>query len=231
MAIDYEVVSAGPIAPGKFRCRATAQNSVSYDDMVTASALRVNVTREQMKAAIDGFLAEAYEQVLLGNSAQFGELGSLFASIRQTLNTQDGGFDPSIGFAGLTFTIASGWQAKLESEASFNKVAAEEVEPQILNVFDVATAVNNNATRNNIVRVTGSRLAFDVADVNQGVFFQPAIGSPVRATVYESIGDRIIVLLVPGSLAAAPHTLLVKAKYTPTGTLRTGTYNTAVAVL
>jgi hypothetical protein len=110
-------------------------------------------------------------------------------------------------------------------------VNAEEVEPQIINVFDVATAVNNNATRNNIVRVTGSRLAFDVLDVTQGVFFQPAIGGPVRATVYESIGDRIIVLLVPGALAAGAHTLLVKAKYTPAGTLRTGTYNNPVTVI
>jgi hypothetical protein len=101
MAIDYEVVSAGPIAPGKFRLRVRAQNSVSYQDMIEAAALRVNVTPEQMKAAIDGFLAEAYEQVLLGNSAQFGDIGHLFAAMRQTLLTQDGGFDPSIGVASL----------------------------------------------------------------------------------------------------------------------------------
>lgn len=231
MPIDYEVVPAGPIAPAVFFVRPKKKNTVTYNQLIEATALRVNQTPQNVRAVLDGFFDEAYAQILNGNSTQFREFGSLFVKMQQTLATQDGGFDPALGKASIGFKVAPGWQAKLESQALFNKVASDEVRPQVQNLFNVATGTNNQATRGNIIRISGSRLKFPPADANQGVFFVSGGGVETRVTAYESVGPTRVVCLVPAGLAVGSYTLRVKVQYTPDGAVRTGTYLNAVAVL
>lgn len=230
MAIDYEVVSVGALQPGKFRVRPRSKGLVTYNDWIEAAALRSNLSPQHVRAATDGMLDEMYDRILQGYAVQFRDYGRMFVRMRQTFDTPDGGFDPGTGQASLQFRVSAGWEQRLEAAASFNKVAADEVEPHILNIYDVATATNDQATVGGIVRITGDRLDFDPADALQGVFFDPG-ALETRVTVYESVGDVIVVCLVPLGLLPGPYTLRVKAKYTPAGTLRTGEYNTPVTLI
>ena len=231
MAIEYEVISADALSPGKFRIRPRAKTSVPYEAMVEMVARRTDLTPHQVRAAMDGWQEECLEQIRLGNAASWGRFGHLWVRIKQTLPTQDGGFDPAHGSIGLVLQSTRGWGARLESQLSFEKVQADPVRPQIQNVYDVATQTNNQATRGNIVRITGARLNFDPTDASQGAFFIDGAGAATRASVYERVGPRSVVLLMPNLASTGTFALEVRAKYPFANALRASDYRSTISVL
>lgn len=231
MAIEYEVISADALSPGKFRIRPRAKSSVPYEAMVEMVARRTDLTPQQVRAAMDGWQEECLEQIRLGNAPSWGRFGHLWVRIKQTLPTQDGGFDPAHGSIGLVLMSTRGWGARLEAQLSFEKVQADPVRPQIQNVFDVATQTNNQATRGSIVRITGARLNFDPADATQGAFFVDGAGAATRASIYERVGPRSVVLLVPNLATTGAFTLRISARYRSGPDLRSGEYLNTVSVI
>ena len=121
------------------------------------------------------------------------------------------------------------------SQAKAQKTEAASTDPYITTVTDKVTGDSATIKAGSIMEITGSRLRFDAADSEQGVFALTAAGEVRCETVIENKPARLLVML-PASVETGDFTVEVRTKIDAsrkTGkTLKTGRFGktlTAVA--
>ena len=116
------------------------------------------------------------------------------------------------------------------------KVEASSTDPYITSVTDKVSGDSATIRAGSVMEITGSRLKFDAADTEQGVFAVTASGEFRCATVIENKPARLMVLL-SSDVPAGDFTLEVRTKNTGNRssggkTLKKGSFNkilTAIA--
>jgi hypothetical protein len=101
--------------------------------------------------------------------------------------------------------------------------------PYVAAVTDLMTQTSDVYTPGGLMEISGSRLKFDGAQADEGVFFRPAAGGPeVRADSYLNVFPKTIQALVPAALTGPQH-LIVRRRIRPTQpTPSRGTYDTVL---
>ncbi len=114
------------------------------------------------------------------------------------------------------------------------KVESANTEPYISEVVDINSGKANTVlTAGGIVELTGSRLKFDAADPQQGLFFIPEnTGEETHCTIVAENKPARIMGLIPGDLAPGTYHVEVRTKYTPNGkalhNMKTGRFSKAL---
>ncbi|MBR3812815.1 MAG: DUF4469 domain-containing protein [Spirochaetaceae bacterium] len=122
------------------------------------------------------------------------------------------------------------------TKVSVQKVEASSTDPYITSVTDKVSGDSATIRAGSVMEITGSRLKFDAADTEQGVFAVTASGEFRCATVIENKPARLMVLL-SSDVPAGDFTLEVRTKNTGNRssggkTLKKGSFNkilTAIA--
>ena len=114
------------------------------------------------------------------------------------------------------------WRTTLELE-SMGVVG--KVTPLIDTIIDLADGSSDHYVAGGLIEVIGDNLKFDKNDAAQGVFFKPASGPEVRATVYGSITPGSAIALVPATLTGS---LSVRVSSFINGSVRTYTYTNPI---
>lgn len=123
----------------------------------------------------------------------------------------------------LTADVIRDWQETLtlEHQGELGKVL-----PNVDSILNQANGVMNQYTLGDMVQIRGNNLKFDRADVQQGLFLQPAAGAEVRCTSYADIEPLSFTAIIPASLSGALSARMV-AKIN--GSLRSFTYPAPLA--
>lgn len=109
------------------------------------------------------------------------------------------------------------------------KTAAARPAPAVLHVADLNTGQRDGPlTPGGMAEITGSRLAFDPASPDQGVFFVAGDGAATRAGVVGHNAPSRLLVLVPGGLAAGAYRVEVRAAFGRE--LRTGRFDGPLSV-
>ena len=115
------------------------------------------------------------------------------------------------------------------TKVTVQKVEASSTDPYITSVTDKVSGDTSTIRAGSVMEITGSRLKFDTADTEQGVFAVTASGEFRCTTVIENKPARLMVLLSP-EVSAGDFTLEVRTKYVnkngaSSKTLKKGTFN------
>lgn len=129
--------------------------------------------------------------------------------------------------ARMNFTAGPIIVNAFETNLSIERVGEEGVRtPLIDRVVDNRTGTADHYTAADVLDIEGDQFAIDPADTNQGVFFAPTTGAPVRATRYVQVTKTHIAVIVPAGLTGSVN-LSVACKYDTTS-VRTGHFPTAL---
>ena len=97
------------------------------------------------------------------------------------------------------------------SQAKAQKTEAASTAPYITTVTDKVTGDSATIKAGSIMEITGSRLRFNAADSEQGVFALTAAGEVRCETVIENKPARLLVML-PASVETGDFTVEVRTK-------------------
>ena len=97
------------------------------------------------------------------------------------------------------------------AQAKVQKVEASPTDPYVTSVTDKVSGDSSTMKAGSIMEITGSRLKFDAADSEQGVFALTAAGAVRCEPVIEDKPARLMVML-PAGIEAGDFTLEVRTK-------------------
>ena len=154
-------------------------------------------------------------------------------SISGVFTSQTDGFDKSRHVVKLNVTAGTALREAL-TKVSVQKVEASSTDPYITSVTDKVSGDTATIRTGSVMEITGSRLKFDAADTEQGVFAVTASGEFRCATVIENKPARLMVLLAP-EVPAGDFTLEVRTKITSNKnsgkTLKRSSYNRVLSAV
>ncbi len=129
--------------------------------------------------------------------------------------------DPRIG-AYCGAELQGMFQSGLSLES--RGIARERV-PEISLVRNDATRNLNVYTPGDVLTIQGEDLKVHPTQADEGVFLVDTGGTEVKMTRYIRNTNSTIQVLIPGTLSGA-QTLIIRTRYTTTGTLRSTTWST-----
>jgi len=118
-------------------------------------------------------------------------------------------------------------ELSVRQKATIHRVDPSAIAPNIISIQDTNTGYRNYLNANSILDIQGANLKFDITDNTQGLFIRnTANDATTHATHYgQNTASTILVIpTIPVNTAdwQVEYNLAVKARYTPTGTLRVG---------
>lgn len=98
------------------------------------------------------------------------------------------------------------------------KTQAASTDPYITAVRDVVSGeVNGTLTAGGILEATGSRLKYDAADQEQGLFLVPASGAAIRCDVVAENKPARLMVMIPATVPAGTYHVEVRTKLDSSG--------------
>lgn len=203
------------LTPEPDDCMAQVQDVRSYsqDEIVELMTRRgTSLTKADISAVLQVFTEVVAELTADGCTVNTPLFNTSF-SISGVFSGMADSFDKSRH----TVSVNVGAGAKLRGAVKSvrtEKVEAVSTGPYITEAADVVSgAVNSALTAGGILRLTGSRLKFDAADAEQGVFLVPADGgAEVKCAVAAENKPARLMVMVPQDTAPGAYYAEVRTK-------------------
>jgi hypothetical protein len=196
-----------PKSGGGFLARPVLPPALSGDDFMAKVAQRASLPVAQCDAVVDALVAEilacgsgcAHTNAVRGKLRFVPTAGGSSASPDGFHNAEDINADIAIS---LTAETRDAWRATLELERLEDKGL---VSPEIDSILSQENGAENHYVPGTLIVLNGDRLAFNKADLTQGVFFRSGNDPEVRATVYGTVTPSSLSVLVPAGLTGPLH--------------------------
>jgi len=181
------------------------------------------VTRTDIIAVLEGSVSAVQNLLLEGARVNFGGLFDLYPKIKGKFNSVTDHYDPSRHKVDIGATPGSRVRKFIRDNAAVGKLDTVLPKPLVLEYFDLGTGTTNTAvTSGNIGTLRGSRLAFDAANADEGIFLIDATaGTEVKVTQIQKNKPSELVFMVP-DFAFTSLFVEVRKHFTPEGELRAG---------
>lgn len=220
------------LTPEPDDCMAQVQDVRSYseDEIIDLMLKRgTTLSKADITAALQVYNEVVAEAVADGCAVNTPIFSTSF-SISGVFNTMADSFDKT------RHTISVNVNAGAALREAAKNVRPEKTEaaatgPYITEAADIVSgAVNSTLTAGGILRLTGSRLKFDAADAEQGVFLVPADGGEaVKCGVVAENKPARVMVMVPADVKSGAYSVEVRTKVHGNGTaakaLRTGRFS------
>jgi len=215
--------SPAPKSGGGYSTRAVFGAILQESTLTAAAAAEAGITAEKVEIVIKSVL-----NGILKAGADSGYSNELYGLLRFR-PTSGGSADDPAAFntaedinadIALSFTsdAIAAWRPTLTLD---NQGLVGKITPVISTIMNRKNRADNEYTPGDMIELIGDNLRFDESDTEQGVFFSPASGPDVRATVYGRNEPSMVVALVPTGLTG-PQTVRIAAFIN--GSVRSFTY-------
>jgi len=218
MGIQY-FLQGNPLKPGSQRAILLRGDKASFEAFLDHCATASTVGRADALAVVEMMAGWIEANAGDGREVDFGPLG-------QTRLGMGGVFDenePSIRPDEWRLTI--GWQVarrlrrrvdQVAKKAGLDRRPRPNRGPYVAAVTDLMTHTRDTYTPGGLLELLGSRLKFDAAQADEGVFFTPAAGgAEVRSDNYLQVFPKTVQAIVPATLTG-PQRLIVRRRPRPT---------------
>lgn len=229
-AIGYQVIANVLTNPPSYTARVVPNSILGYDEV----AAQINLHNPTIpvgtaKTVLEAFREEVKLQLANGNTVNLSNFVSFVTTMPVKLvNATDPLPSNPIN---ISAKPATPFKDEIRAAATYTRLATEIKAPSIASAFDTVSAINGFVRNGYGLRISGTNLRFDQADVNEGVFLLSSAGNDVRQDNI-SLNDPSNLIVIPGldsaagpaGTASVEHSLSVKSRYTDNGQIRTGTY-------
>ena len=152
-----------------------------------------------------------------------GGLVEIYPRLRGIFNGIDDSYDPTRHRLDVATSPGARLRHGVRSRGTVEKVLGIKPAPVLLSYIDLATGdTNDSLTPATIGTIRGSRLKYNPAQPDEGIFFTPVAGGvPQKATAVQKNKPSELIFLVP-TLAPGAYQLEVRARMQNGTELRTG---------
>ena len=217
------IYNVAPKTGGGFTTRVVLGSQIVEADLTAAIATAAGVTAPQADAVIRGLLTR-----LLTAAADCNWSSGLYdtISVRPTSGGSETAPDdfhtPDDLAANVQLTFSAEQIRTWRTSLSLERVGeVGTLTPVIDTILSEENGAVDHYVAGTLIRLRGDHLKFKKTDTAQGVFFQPATGAEVRATIYGSIDPSEVTVLVPSTLSGP---LGVRVAAFINGSVRSFTY-------
>lgn len=188
------------------------------DAMVAAGS---TLRKAEVLAFIELFTTVLGERLKAGERVNL-PFGSFLVSIEGVFIGADATFDPTQGHQ-LAVGVQQGPQLKGDVRTATTQKDVAPLPHPIVTQYKDATShlLNSTATSGRLAEIRGDNLKFDPTKTDEGVFFVPVTGSPIKVTVFTGNTDKLLTIQNP-TLTATTYHIEVRKRFGPTGALRIG---------
>ena len=212
-------------------CRAVTEGSGSYtfNDVVEEMLKRGTLlTRTDITAVFDLFHIVTDDLVKQGYSINL-PICNGSPSISGVFTGPDDAFDPSRHFVKYNLNPGTLIRDAL-SKIKVEKTDPVDKSPYIERFNDVVSQTSDDVlTPKGIGELIGSRISFDAADEEQGLYFIATDGSENKVTTIALNKPSKLIFMIP-ALAAGEYDVVVRLKYLNSKTLRSNQYKKKLTV-
>jgi hypothetical protein len=227
MAIHY-ILRDNKNTPDPNDCYAVVvpTGSVDMDELMDAmAAAGSTLGRTDMAAFFEVFTTVLAAKLLNGERVNL-PFGSFFTSVEGVFDSPVDTFDASRHK--VRESIAEGPRIRqiLQAQATMQKDIAPLPQPVMIQYKDVNTgAINSTVTSGGLGEIKGEDLKFNPAAADEGIYFVPTSGQPVKVTVISQNTQKSLTFQNP-HVTGLHYTPEVRKRFQPTGALRTGGFPT-----
>lgn len=194
------------------------------------------------KADILAVLEDAEQAVVTalkqGNRVHLGGLGDFFPRVVGVFISAADTFDPARHRVDVAVNPGVRVRSEVKAQATVEKVDAVPPEPTLLEYVDLGSGTTNQTiTPGNIGTINGSRLQYNTAQADEGIFYLPTGGGAAinvpDANVQKNKPGQLVYLTPPAGLGFPPGTyfLEVRARVDGGVQLRTGRLDDTLTVV
>jgi len=225
MAIDYalyknKLTEETDLYAARVLITASADLETIADRIVEQGS---TVTRTDIIAVLEGSVSAVQSLLLEGTRVNFGGLFDLYPKIKGKFTSVTDHYDPSRHQVDIGATPGSRVRRFIRDNAAVGKLETILPKPSVLEYVDLGTGTTNTAvTSGNIGTLHGSRLAFDPANADEGIFLIDATtAAEVKVTQIQKNKPSELIFMVP-DFAFTSLFIEVRKHFTEGGELRTG---------
>jgi hypothetical protein len=189
-------------------------------------------TRADILAVMEDAIGACESLLLDGMRINFGGLVELFPRVRGVFTGATDAFDAARHSVDVGANPGIRVRQTVRDQAAVVKDDAIKPAPNPLEYRDVGTdTTNDQVTPGNIGQLSGSRLKYDAAQPDEGVFFLPtAGGAETKVSTVQKNKPGQVVFLVPALLAPGTYHLEVRARVRGGTDLRSGRLDAVLTV-
>ena len=219
--------------PDDFAAIVQAVDSADLDRIVQRMLERGSTTTTaDILAVLEDTIGACESMLLDGMRVNFGGLVELFPRMRGVFTSATDTYDPARHSLDVGANPGSRVRKAVRDNATVVKEEAVKPAPNPIEYRDVGSdTTNDQLTPDNIGQLSGSRLKFDAAAADEGLFFLPlALGGETKADTVKRNKPAQLVFLVPTGLVAGQYRLEVRARISGGTELRTGRLDAVLTV-
>lgn len=216
-------------APGVYLAKPVQSNSLTLDDLVESMLKRsTSLSQTDIVAVLDLFVKECEEQIANGHPLNLPLFNGL-PIVGGTFTGPEDSFDPARHTVRYKLSPGTGI-SKATKRIVPEKVDYKDPMPFVSQFYDVVTqTVNSVITSMGIGEISGSRLQFNMADNEQGIFFIDREGKSFRV---EAVAHNQAFKLIFQSpkLPAGEYTIEVRVRLKKSTQLKTVAFTKQLTV-
>lgn len=189
------------------------------------------VTKSDLLAVLNLIDEAALALLLEGYRVDIAGIVDLYPRLQGVFNGPGDGFDKSRHTLSINANAAPSFIARLRADAAVKKDETVVPMPAPLQFIDgSSSAINGAVTASSIGTLNGSRLKFDAAAADEGVYFMASAGGAETKVVTVSINKPgQLVFLIP-ALASGEYSLQVRSRLNGSKDVRIGTLDAGLSV-
>ncbi len=219
--------------PDDYSAAVQAIDSADLDTLVRRMLERGSTTtRADILAVMEDAIGACESLLLDGMRVNFGGLVELFPRVRGVFNGVTDTFDPARHSVDVGANPGIRVRQTVRDQATVTKDEAVKPAPNPLEFRDIGSdTTNDQITPGNIGQLSGSRLKYDVAQVDEGVYFIASVGgAAIKVFTLQKNKPAQLVFLLPAGLLAGTYYLEVRARMRGGADLRTGRLDAVLTV-
>ena len=199
--------------PGDYAAIVQISGSADGDDLVQDIIDQGStVNRPDILAVTAALKLACQRRVEEGQRVNYFGMMDFFPRIKGVFTGPADSFDPARHRVDIGANPGSDLRSGLRSGAAVEKVEAVKPAPNPIEYLDIFTdTTNDTVTVGNIGQLSGSRLKFDPAEADEGLYFVADAGGETKVTAVQKNKPAQLVFLIP-TLAAGTFHLEVRAR-------------------
>lgn len=173
------------------------------------------VTEADLRAAAADLVKATKSLLLEGARVHFFGLADFFPRVKGIFTGPLDNFDPARHQVDVAANPGSRVREEVRAEATVNKVEAVKPSPNPIQFADNGSGTTNDqVTVGNIGEVAGSRLKFDPAQADEGVYFVATAGGETKVppTDVQTNQPSTLLFLIPATLTPGTYNIEVRAR-------------------
>jgi len=218
MSIQY-FLQANPLKAGSHRAILLRGRKIAFDAFLDHCEGASTVGRADALAVVEMMAGWIEQRAAEGREVDFGPLGQTRLGMAGVFEPREESIRPDEWRLTIGWQVARRLQRRVDRQAKKAGLARRPRPnrgPYVAAVTDLMTGTADAYTPGGLLELRGSRLKFDVAQPDEGVFFAPEAGGPeVRAEHYVHVFPKTVQPQVPAAVTG-PQRLLVRRRLRPT---------------